>query len=565
MLLRYVFTQPYVLFKLFIVTLLSRLAYFTTPIVIAVLIDNILAARNYNALFIIVVLYSLSLVLSSIGNYYINFLHSYYIAVVNKRASLYLLDRYLSTLKVATPQVEYGSLLSILTNDVSKYFSFISVSMFNIPFDLILACISFIILLKFGHSLVIAMIVVGVLSTLISNLLTSEVNTLSQKLQKAKGSLRQYLNSVIHGIFAIKTTSTYEIAEDRFHRLSFVELLRSSTLSLKSANTMFTNHFSASLADVIIVIFVIQLIVLNKATVGDLVMLLVVGKYLQSPFIHFRTVERALKISSGSHKRLRELMSLPRMRNQSDLPDCDLLFPIAIRQLWFSYPGSDEPVLKGLDLSINEGESIGLVGKSGAGKTTLINLILGFYEAEKGQILAGNSDIRNCTLSSIRRHIGIVPQNPYIFNQSIKENILMGRDLSEDRLLMILESSGVSDIISKLPNGIRTCIGEDGYTLSGGQRKRIAIARALVSEPQIVILDEATSELDSESEQSIRQAINEMMQNRTVIVIAHRLSTIKNLDQIYLLHQGRIAASGKHSELLSSSDLYRELFLDQAL
>ncbi len=271
------------------------------------------------------------------------------------------------------------------------------------------------------------------------------------------------------------------------------------------------------------------------------------------------------RIYNSANQRVTDLLSSDTecQRKESNVNPIDS--SIVIDQLQFSYPGSDEPVLKGLDLNINEGESIGLVGKSGAGKTTLINLILGFYEAEKGQILAGNSDIRNCTLSSIRRHIGIVPQNPYIFNQSIKENILMGRDLSEDRLLMILESSGVSDIISKLPNGIRTCIGEDGYTLSGGQRKRIAIARALVSEPQIVILDEATSELDSESEQSIRQAINEMMQNRTVIVIAHRLSTIKNLDQIYLLHQGRIAASGKHSELLSSSDLYRELFLDQAL
>lgn len=565
MLIRYAFTQPFTLVKLLIVTLLTRLAYFATPIAVAILIDNILISKNYHALYIIVVLISLSLTVSNFGNYYLSFLHSYYIRNVEKCASLYLLDRYLSTSKATTPQIEYGSLLSTLTNDVSKYFSFISISMFNIPFDIMLASMAFIILLKFGSSIVIAMLLIGIVGTLLSQLLTLKLQELSQKVQVAKGALNQYLNSMINGLFAIKTSTTYEVAEKRFHRHSLVELLRSSTLNLKSANTMFSNHFSASLADVIIVIFVVQLILTNKATVGDLVMLLVVGKYIQAPFIHYRTVERALKTSSGSHKSLKRLLALQVVSQKDTLsyPKIDNPSPIIAKGLWFSYQNSDSPVLKGLNLRVNSGESIGIVGKSGAGKTTFINLILGFYKPDKGSISLGNCNISECSISNLRKQIGIVPQNPYIFNKSVRENILLGRKISEDKFAEILTLAGLNAITSKLPEGVGTRIGEDGYTLSGGQIKRIAIARALVNEPEIVILDEATSELDSESEQSIKLALNELMQNRTVIVIAHRLSTIRNLDRIYLLDHGKIAASGKHSELLSSSNKYRALFENQ--
>jgi len=283
-------------------------------------------------------------------------------------------------------------------------------------------------------------------------------------------------------------------------------------------------------------------------------------------FISTNSIVRLIvnkKIYNSASQRTNELLESDLKKQNCKMKPLD--GSIVIEQLKFSYPGADETILNGLNLKVNAGESIGLVGKSGAGKTTLINLILGFYKIEKGSISVGKCDISECNLSNLHKHIGIVPQNPYIFNQSIRENILLGRKIPEDKFVEILASAGLSEIISKLPGGVNARIGEDGYTVSGGQRKRIAIARALVSKPKIIILDEATSELDSESEQSIKHAINKMIQNRTVVVIAHRLSTVKNLDRIHLLHKGKIVDSGKHSDLVSSSDLYKELFPDQAL
>jgi subfamily B ATP-binding cassette protein MsbA len=212
----------------------------------------------------------------------------------------------------------------------------------------------------------------------------------------------------------------------------------------------------------------------------------------------------------------------------------------------------EHPVLKNISLLINKGESIAIVGNSGGGKSTLVNLLPRFYDIKSGSIKIDGTDIREFTLSSLRKNISMVFQDNFLYSGTIKENIMMGNYQATDtELEQAIESAHLQDVISELPNGIMTELGERGTTLSGGQRQRVAIARAMLRNAPIVILDEATSALDNESEAIVQKAMDNLMQNRTVFIIAHRLSTIKNADRIAVINEGELVELGTHDQLIN--------------
>jgi ATP-binding cassette, subfamily B, bacterial len=236
---------------------------------------------------------------------------------------------------------------------------------------------------------------------------------------------------------------------------------------------------------------------------------------------------------------------------------------VEFQNISFSYQ-SQNPVLKGINLTVTPGEVIALVGLSGAGKTTLVNLLPRFYDPQQGQILIDGVDIQTVTLKSLRQQIGIVPQDTTLFSGSIAQNIAFGQ-LHYD-LASVQEAAKVANahpFISALPEGYLTILGERGVTLSGGQRQRIAIARAVLLNPRILILDEATSALDSESEALIQEALERLMQGRTVFIIAHRLATVRRSDRIIVLEQGRILESGTHQHLMEKESRYARFYAQQ--
>ena len=233
---------------------------------------------------------------------------------------------------------------------------------------------------------------------------------------------------------------------------------------------------------------------------------------------------------------------------------------IVFKDVSFHYGNEEEKVLNNINFSINTGQIIALVGPSGAGKSTLVDLIPRFYDTIDGSILIDGTNIKDINLNSLRSLMGIVTQETFLFNDTVRANISYGVDSIEANIIKDAAiAANAHDFIEKLPDGYDTVIGERGISLSGGQRQRIAIARAIVKNPPILILDEATSSLDTESEKNVQEAIEKLMRNRTVIVIAHRLSTVHNADKILVLDNGKIIDEGSHEELMNRDGIYKEL------
>jgi subfamily B ATP-binding cassette protein MsbA len=225
-----------------------------------------------------------------------------------------------------------------------------------------------------------------------------------------------------------------------------------------------------------------------------------------------------------------------------------------------SFRYGDEPVLENVDLTIRRGETVAIVGPSGAGKTTLVNLLPRLYDPTHGRITFDGVDLRDTTLASLRGQVGLVTQETILFDGSARENIAYGRpDAAGETVRSAAEAAFADEFVRRLPEGYETRLGEDAGRLSGGQKQRLAIARAIFKDAPILILDEATSQLDSESEALVAQALANLTSGRTTLVIAHRLSTVRRADRIVVLERGRVVESGSHAELLTRNGLYRRL------
>lgn len=282
------------------------------------------------------------------------------------------------------------------------------------------------------------------------------------------------------------------------------------------------------------------------------------------PVAEIGQVARQLADTIASTRRLYVVESETEPVTDGDLPvPADPT--IQIEALTFSYPGRGVPALDRVSFAVRPGSTVALVGASGAGKSTLANLLLRFWDPQQGAIRLGGTDLRRLHLDDLRSHIALVAQDTYLFNDTLEANIrLAGRDVSDDDVRRALERAALSEFVDRLPDGLATRVGERGVQLSGGQRQRVAIARAFLKDAPILIMDEATSHLDTISEQQIRAALEELMAHRTSIIIAHRLSTIQNADTIVVMDGGRVAEAGSHDELLAAHGAYARLVAHQS-
>ncbi len=315
---------------------------------------------------------------------------------------------------------------------------------------------------------------------------------------------------------------------------------------------------------------------------GDLIAFLLLTLFIAGSVATFTGLFAQLQEGLGASRRIFELLDerpdLPVPAVPTPLPDDPR--DVRFERVWFRYDeivtpatgpsaaaaaAPDEPwVLRDVDLEVRPGEVVALVGPSGAGKSTLASLLPRFFDPQRGTVRLGGVDLRDADPAEVRAQVGLVPQETQLFSGSVAENVRYGRpDASEDELMAAAEAAHAAEFVRALPNGWDTLVGERGLRLSGGQRQRIAIARALLKDPGVLVLDEATSSLDSESEALIQDALERLMRGRTSLVIAHRLSTVVGADRIVVLQDGRIVQIGRHEQLVATDGLYRTLFETQ--
>jgi subfamily B ATP-binding cassette protein MsbA len=283
---------------------------------------------------------------------------------------------------------------------------------------------------------------------------------------------------------------------------------------------------------------------------------------MYQPFKRATRINLALQQALASARRLFEILDTE--IEVRDRPGAQPLGPFSLdlrfEGVSFAYDSGSEPVIRGLDLVVRKGSVTALVGPSGAGKTTLANLVPRFMDVTSGRLLVDGVDVRDATLASLRGAIGLVTQDVILFDDTVRRNVCYGRsDVPDERIVAALTAANADGFVERIPGGLDARVGESGTRLSGGQRQRLAIARAILKDPPILILDEATSALDTESERAVQEALERLMAGRTVLVIAHRLSTVRRADQIVVLENGVIVERGNHAELLVAGGLYRRL------
>lgn len=458
-----------------------------------------------------------------------------------------------------------GELTSRLSNDVATIQEAVTSTILNLVSQTVVLIGGITIILIMSWRLTLVILAVVPLAVLGILLLGRIVRRLSRQVQDNLAELTATAEEALAGVRIVKSFARepYEVARygDRVEQLYRTAMARVKVRAIITPIIGFLAFLSLA-----IVLWVGgRLVIAGELTPGQLIAFLLYTIMVASPIGIFTGLYSQFQQAIGASDRIFDLLDTP--PEMRDAPDAAPLPPIAgavcFEDVSFDYQDDAEArmVLRDINLTVQPGQVIALVGPSGAGKTTLVNLIPRFYDPTAGRITIDGHDIRRVQMRSLREQIGIVPQETALFSGSVRDNIRYGKlDASDAEIEAAARAANAHDFVATLPQGYDTLVGERGVKLSGGQRQRIAIARAILKDPRILILDEATSSLDSESEQAVQEALERLMRERTTFVIAHRLSTITKADRIVVLEAGQIVEQGSHAELLArEGGLYRRM------
>ncbi|AWD68980.1 MULTISPECIES: lipid A export permease/ATP-binding protein MsbA [Acinetobacter] len=382
---------------------------------------------------------------------------------------------------------------------------------------------------------------------------------LSKQVQNTMGDVNHVVQESVNANMVVKAFGGQTYEQERFRKHSLENLRRGlKMVVVKELNSPIV-QLIMSIALSIVMFLALRPEILRDTTAGEFVAYITVAGMLSKPIKALTEVNEKIQRGMAAAYSVFELLDMPEEKNAGTFKDT-LKGNIQLKNVNLTYSDGYQ-ALTDLNLDVKAGQTVALVGRSGAGKTSLVNLLMRYQEASSGQILFDGKDIKDFELNALRTQISMVNQQVVLFNRTVRENIAYGQleDAAEEDIIAAAKAAYAHDFIMALPNGYDTELGAQGLNLSGGQRQRIAIARAILKNAPILILDEATSALDNESEYFIQRAFDAAMQDRTTIVIAHRLSTIENADSIVVMDQGRILEQGTHQELINRKGAYYQL------
>lgn len=535
-----------------------------------VFIENILNHLNnlapLNVLYFILIVMPIALIIRAV----FEFLQSFIMSDVGQRVIRDVRNQVYEKLQILSldyfTQKRSGELVSRITNDVKlienavsyaltdliyQSFQVFSFAVLTFLINWRLALISIVVL----PMVVVPMVVVG-----------KALRKLSKSSQEKIADINSLLVETFIGVRIVRAFCAEDREAAKFKKQNH-DYYR---LAMKSIKRMLLLGISTELIGVAMALFIIfytgKQVIEGVLSFGAFALFMAALLSLIKPFKKLSQVNSIVQQAIAASQRIYEVLETnPSVTEKAKTAELNpFKNGVVFENVWFSY--ADNDVLKGINLEIKRGQVLAVVGPSGTGKTTLLDLIPRFYDPVKGRVLIDGTDIKEVTLKSLRRQIAIVTQETILFNDTIRVNIAYGRpDASEQEIEEAAAQAYAHDFIKNFPAGYDTIIGDRGTKLSGGERQRIAIARALLKNPPILILDEATSQLDSEAERIVQEALDRLMAGRTVFIIAHRFSTVKGAHRIAVLNKGLVVEQGSHSELLNKDGLYRRLYQMQEL
>ena len=542
--------------------LLAASANLYVPWILRDIIDEVLTTKNMSMLNTIAGGIVVVFFLRGIFFYGQTYLMSYIgqKVIIDIREAVY---RHLQRLSLSYYEKrQTGQLMSYITNDVAAVQGALVESMIELVTEGMTLIGSLIAMFYLHWQLSLLTLITAPLVGKTMNIFGKKLHRSSSLIQERAADITSVLQESISSVRVIKSFAREDYEIDRFKKQNHQNFRAQMKNSQIMATLTPIIEFVAAIGITMIIWYGGREVINNNLTAGSLIAFLTYAVNLSNPIKRLSRVYGNIQKAMAAAERVFDVMDTkPEIE---DLPGAMTLAKIdghvAFNNVTFEYkPG--EPALEKVQLTVNPGQVIAIVGPSGAGKTTIGNLIPRFYDPVEGNITIDGIDIKTVTLKSLREQIGIVPQETILFNGSAYNNILYGRlEATKEEVIAAAKAANAHNFIMEMPEGYDAQIGERGSKLSGGQKQRISIARAILKNPRILILDEATSALDTESEQLVQEAVDKLMVGRTSFVIAHRLSTVKRADSIVVMEKGHIVEQGTHDELLELGGLYSKLY-----
>ncbi|NCB37814.1 MAG: ABC transporter ATP-binding protein [Erysipelotrichia bacterium] len=534
-------------------------AWIMKSVVNDVLVNRNLVALHWIALALVVVMF-----VKGVAQFAQTYLMHYVSQSILRSIRTACLDRMLELSLSYYEKQRTGQLMSRITSDVMVLQNLLS-SFTSLVGDFI-AFFGFCAYIFYLHwkLAVISVIIIPFIGALI-NKFSRKMKKIGSRMQIRIGDISTVLQEFITGVKVIKSFTLEEFIKDRFEQANganFDETMRGGRINAATTPVI---EFINTCGLAIIFWYGGYEVIRGNLDAGQLISFLTALVGLFTPIKNLSKMSNVISQSVGAGERVFEILDAHIDIKES--PDAIKLSScrgeVEFCNVSFAY-NENEPVLRSVNIKINPGEVVALVGPSGAGKTTFINLIPRFFDATGGAVKIDGHDVRNLSFNAMRRFIAMVPQETLLFSGTIEENIRLGRlEATHEEILEAAKLANAHDFIMSQPEGYETMLGERGVNLSGGQAQRVALSRAFLKDPGILILDEATSALDSETENLVKESLSRLMSNRTTFMIAHRLSTVVKADKILVLQKGEIVEIGSHSQLLEKQGLYSQLYRSQ--